>query len=338
MGLSIGALKQRIKALSNVHLPGKSPNVFLFSMPRSGSTWLMELICSQPGFKYCNEPLDLREPLVAHHLGIDDWGGLYSPEATAKIERYFADLQRGKLGFLNPNPLGRHYRPITHRMVFKMIDGCEGRMNWFRDTFRGRVVYLLRHPIAVSVSREAYPTVAALLESEHQRHFTPRQLDLAHDVLRGGTDLERKMVSWCVQNRVALQEMDPHWAVVSYEQLVVDPVPVIRYLCGQLALPNPEAMMRGLEVPSLVKYKSDRETQRLLEQREADRRRELVEKWRKKVSHEEERAAMGLVDRFGIDFYRFGEVLPAERVWISEPTGSVPLGATVAPAGASGRG
>ena len=73
-----------------------------------------------------------------------------------RSERYFDDFVAG-LGFTNPNPLRGHYRPITHRIVFKEIHGLADRINWFRDTFNARVVYLVRHPIAVTISSERFP-------------------------------------------------------------------------------------------------------------------------------------------------------------------------------------
>ncbi len=56
--------------MTSTHRPGALPNVFIFTTPRSGSTWLMELIWSQPGFRCVNEPLDIRDPLVARSLEI----------------------------------------------------------------------------------------------------------------------------------------------------------------------------------------------------------------------------------------------------------------------------
>jgi hypothetical protein len=168
----LNAIKHIIESISTVHCPDGSPNVFLFSVPRSGSTWLMELIWSQPYFRYCDEPLDLRVPLVRQHLGIAEWGDLYSRDASLPLQDYFQAFCDGRLRFMNFNPIRRYYRPVTHRIVFKIIHGGEDRINWFRDTFDGRIVYLLRHPIAVSLSREVYPRLHAFLSSDYRRHFT----------------------------------------------------------------------------------------------------------------------------------------------------------------------
>jgi len=77
----IAKIKRVIASTTNIHLTGNSPNVFIFSTPRSGSTWLMELILTQPGFKPCNEPCNPWDPDVCQRLarlGITDWADFHS--------------------------------------------------------------------------------------------------------------------------------------------------------------------------------------------------------------------------------------------------------------------
>jgi sulfotransferase family protein len=313
----IKAIKRTLKSASNIHRPDGRPNVFLYSTPRSGSTWLMELIWSQPSFKTCNQPLYLDSPVVRKHLGISDWNELYSIDATAKLQSYFGRICDGRLGFTNPNPFRAPYRPVTHRIVFKEIHGCGDRINWLRDAFNARVVYLIRHPIAVTISSERWPTLPAFLTSDYRRHFSDDQLVNAERILTSGTELERGVLSWCLQNSVPLGAATDDWAIVSYEQLVLEPHPVIQELTAKLALPNPERMQDRLGVPSVnVQFKSTLETRRLLTVGDSDKRPYLVEKWRKKVSKREEARAMRILEIFGLDVYKDGDVLPAKRVWL----------------------
>jgi hypothetical protein len=275
----------------------------------------MELIWSQPGFKCCDEPLNLRAPFVQRYLGIAEWQDLYSHNASSLLQNYFQAFCDGRLRFMNPNPLRRYYRPVTHRIVFKIIHGGEDRINWFRDTFNGRIVYLLRHPIAVSLSREVYPRLCALMNSDYRRYLTDNQLEYAQEILDTGTELERGVLSWCLQTAVSLREATDDWAIVSYEQMVLESEPVIAHLADKLALPAPERMMNRLGVPSSVKGKSDEATQRALEK--GNRKRAwLVEKWREQVSEAEERGVMGILERFQLDAYRCGDVLPSDQLWI----------------------
>ena len=52
-------IKLFLKSISNIHRD-EGNNVLIISNPRSGSTWLMEMIWSQNKFKAINEPLNIR--------------------------------------------------------------------------------------------------------------------------------------------------------------------------------------------------------------------------------------------------------------------------------------
>jgi hypothetical protein len=310
-------LKQAVKSMSNIHRAGGRPNVFLFSTPRSGSTWLMELIWTQPAFKYCNQPLSLFNPLVRQRLGTDRWEALYERGSTAMLEPYFREICEGRLRFANPNPLRGHYRLLTHRIVFKEIHGCADRINWFRDTFNARIAYLIRHPIAVAISSERFPMLDAFLGTAYRDHFSHEQLAFADRIATSGTPLELGVLSWCLQNSVPLRDASHDWAIVTYEQLVVDPAPVIDELAVKLELPAPNRIRDALTVPSVnVKIKSSEETRRLLFEATADRRPDLVDKWRRKVDGNQVARAMEIVSRFELDVYT-RDVFPADWAWIS---------------------
>lgn len=326
-----------LRSVASVHRPSRFPNVFIFALPRGGSTWLMELIWSQPGFKTCNEPLDVRKLQIQKHLGINGWVDLYDRSSTPKLQRYFNRLCTGKLGFLNPLPLpGGFYRPITRRIVFKVIHGAEDRAGWLADSFNGRVTVLLRHPIAVSLSRQDYPNLEAFIASDYRRHFTPEQFRYARMLIDTGSKLQRGVLAWCLANKVLLREATSDWAVVSYEQLVLDPIPLLQHLAAKLDLPAPKRMIERLPVPSAVKGKSDEVTQELLEQRDSDQKRHrLVDKWRDQVSKSDEQMLLEILDRFELDTYRVGDVYPAERFRI--PSAPSSAGSAALPSAAQGQ-
>jgi len=310
-----------VKSVSNVHRPDGRPNVLLFSTPRSGSTWLMELIWTQPGFKYCNQPLSLINPQVRRELGINGWGELYDERTIPTLERYFDDLCAGRVRFSNPNPMRGHYRPVTHRIVFKEIHGLADRIGWFRDRFDARVAFLVRHPIAVAVSSERFPLLGTFLTTGFRDHFTTAQIAFANRVAADGSHVERGVVAWCLQNAVPLREMTDDWAFVTYEQLVIDPEPVVRELADKLELTEPGRVMDALTVPSVnVKIKSTEQTQRLLFEEAAERRPSLIEKWQQQVGPDEQARAMQALEVFDIDVYRAGDVLPAPWAWLPQPS------------------
>lgn len=307
-------LQEFVKSASSVHRPDGRPNIFIFTTPRSGSTWLMELLSSQPGFKGINEPDDLRSSSVRRHLGISDWVQLYNRDSEPLMRRYFEGLCSGRLGFMNPRPSLRQFRPVTRRIVFKLLHCGEDRISWFRDTFNGRIVILLRHPIPVTLSRTVYPRLRAFLESDYRRHFTSDQVAFGHRIIDTGSKLEQGVLDWCLQNAVPLKQAEPDWIVVTYEQLLLEPEFVIRRFASELDLPDLDAMRQRLNVPSLTVRKSDQETARVVREPDSRERTQfLLEKWRSKVNPAEEARLMEILRVFDIDAYAAGALLPTGR-------------------------
>lgn len=311
-------LHNAFKGLTSLHPPNGEPNVFVFTTPRGGSTWLMELIWSQPGFRCVNEPLDVRNPLVRSALGLHTWEALSQrdPATLEALERYFRGYCEGKVHVVVPPPwLNRYYRPITRRIVFKVIHGGEDMIAWFGERFNGRIVHFIRHPIPVSLSHRSFPRLPTLVSS-HDHLFSAEQRHEAERILASGTKLEQGVLDWCLQNLLPLRHARPDWVVLSYEQLVLEPERAVPYLAERLALPDHARMTAHLGQASGVLRKSDPETQQLLTQ--GHERSKLVSKWRNKVSEAEEERLMAILERFGIDAYRAGSLLPAPHLWLGE--------------------
>lgn len=312
-------LLQAVKAASNVHRPSNRPNVFIKTMPRSGSTWLMELILTQPGFKPCTEPLDLRNLDVRRHLPLADWAALYDDAALPVLERYFDGFRRGRLRFKNHSPRLAGYRPFTWRMVFKLLHGAEDRLTWLADRFNGRVVILLRHPIPVAISNRDLPRLDAFVNSAFARHFTDDQLAAARRIIAGDDRLHQGVLSWCLQTSVALRHRPADALVITYEQLVLQPAPVIHALAAHADLPRPARMLRRVAVPSATTDQSDKATRQVLAgKQDATSRRWLVEKWRERVGADDARRVMATLAVFGLDMYAADAVEPAAAYWLPE--------------------
>lgn len=303
-----------IRAYGNIHRQGEAPNIFLFASPRSGSTWLMQILHSQPGTKICSEPFDLRRPGVAQYFGTEDWGALYQEPVNPRIEQYLNNIiaDDKSIGFLNMFPFRHeHYRFKTDRIVFKVLHALEDRLDWIKDTYQAKVIWLLRHPIAVSLSREVSPRLDAFLQSDYTRHFNAEQLAYARKLAENGTEMEKNMLDWCLQNAVTLKQVSEDWIVLTYEQLTVEPELALQYLQAELHLSGVEDMKAQLLKPSSSTVKSDAETQARLQEEGADRTW-LIEKWRKKVDEQQEYRLMEILDVFEMDVYTPGSYMPTE--------------------------
>jgi len=298
-------LKLLIKSLSNRHRPGRDEDVFLFATPRGGSTWFMETIWTQPGFKYCSEPFDVRRPEIRMALGIETFAELYAKDACKKFEPYLRSIQNNHIAFHNPNPLRWNYRPFTNRIVFKVIHAGMDRIGWFEDIFSGRILVVLRHPIPVSLSRKDFPLLAQFDRCPLRENFSQEQVRFADRVRSSGTHLEKGVVAWCLHNALPLRSRRDSWVVVSYEEAVMNPVHVVEYMAEILSLPRPDKMLKASGQVSATSNQSTVERRKLLH--DSDDRAKLINIWRNKVPETQESDLMGILDLFDIDAYLPGQ-------------------------------
>ena len=309
------ALRKKVKLLITRHSPGEEPNIFIHSMPRSGSTWLMELVLTQTGFTYYNEPLNLRREEVRVNLGISAWADLHKSDFRDKLGPYIEGFCSGTLRdprFNRPSPFSPFYRPVTHRIVFKIINGGEEHINWLTESFNGRVLYLIRHPIPVALSREYSPKLDTMLDTEFSQFFTESQVGVAKKIINGEDQFARGVLDWCLRNSVALRSRTDKWVVLTYEQLVINPEPAISHIAERFELPEPDRILKRLAVPSRSTKSSNPGTQEILrDKRDVTGKQWLVEKWKNKVSEDELATASELLDAFGLsEIYSVSEALP----------------------------
>lgn len=313
--LAPSGLRRRVKllakALSGLQLPTRGDNVFLFSTPRSGSTWLAEMILSQPSFRDCDQPFDIRNDYVREKLGISTWDALYDRGSDRLLLPYLQAICDGRLRGLTT--LGNRRRLISRRLAFKIQNGWQERIGWMQERLGGKVVILLRHPIAVTLSRQQFPRLDAFLHSAYGQRFDADLLAMARRIAETGSHLEKGILHWCFETALPLQKIEADWIIVTYEELVSDPEPVIERLADGLNLPEPQAIMNKLSTPSRTTSKSSADTRKMVV---GDDRKRLISKWRDRVSEAEERLAFEIVEAFGIDAYRFGRDMPDERYLI----------------------
>jgi hypothetical protein len=300
----------------NIHIPHPQEDIFVFSTARSGSTWLMELLASQPGFKHCNEPFNLRDPWVAGKigkLGIRDWNDLYDESKLDQIKDYLSRFQTGRYLFKNPPFYRNHYRIITSRILFKIIHALEDRVNWLMDNFNANVILQFRHPIPASLSRHTFPKIDVYINGIPQRFFTAEQLKEAKQISDKGSKLEKGVLNWSMQNYILHSQTRSSVMRVTYEQMVIDPDPIIQKIVADLILPDPKRMLDQLLKPSGSSGMSDQKTIQFLENRtNASKNRWLIEKWKSKVTDTEEKKLMDIVGLFNIDIYQYGKYMPTE--------------------------
>ena len=291
--------------LFNRHKQSEQKNILIFSTPRSGSTWLQELIWTQPEFKYVNEPLNLKGAWLQNKSGINGFEDLYTHDVRDKLINYFKGFISGKHHFMNPNPLRKNSRFFTSRIVFKVIHGGEDYINDIAQTSNSKIVYLLRNPIAVALSRKQIPRTEELTSNYVLSRFTSAEQEFAKEIVHNGTDMEKKVMLWCIQNKMALQHRNPNWLIITYEQLTCYPEKVLTTLAAHCELPDLETMKKNLNIPSAVSTQSESDSVRLMQEKK-NTRKGLINRWRSKVTEEEMRGYFEICNKMNIGIYSEG--------------------------------
>ena len=322
-------LRNRLRHLTTRHRQGEAHHVFICSIPRSGSTWLAELIATQGRFKVVNEPFNLRRPVVRETLGFDDWALLLDPASKPAMRAYlqmFIDDKDEDPRFKREIPFSAQWHFTTDRMLFKILFAGEDDLDWFRREFGGQILLLLRHPIPVSLSREELPRLHSFLAGPFAARFTASQCALARRVVDSAFHFEMAVLDWCLQNAVPLRGVDPSWVVVSYEQMVLDPGTVVAHLTQRLSLPEPARMLKRLGRASTSTVKSSAESRRLLQRHRnaPEAGSALIGRWRGRVTPQEEARAFDIVEAFEIDYYLRGSLTPNPKWLLSAPRRQAP--------------
>ncbi|MCS3827493.1 hypothetical protein GGP85_002963 [Salinibacter ruber] len=311
------AVKRSIAAVGNRHRPGEENDLLILSSPRSGSTWLMELIYTQPGIKYIDEPL------AKHILEAENIFPLKPcwryVDLTATEKATLTDyLKNDRLvrRFGPRNVLADEYDYFTDRRVLKLIRTCS-LLPWFAENSGFEVIYLIRHPI---------PQALSAIRRDHDHHLRAYSSALSSDVYgteaqdvidsldATSTVLKAFVTAWCLENIVPLQYVtgrsEVNVFVLTYEELVMNPEVVLEKLAAKLRLERLDRMMEHVSTPSAVTDTTTHETKERI--REGDRGY-LVRKWKQQVTEEQENDLFSILDAFDVDAYRPGRFLAQGR-------------------------
>ncbi len=330
----MGWLKYIKGAGSNIHKPGDKPDIFIFATPRSGSTFLMELLGAQPGMKVFDEPLTVNYPESRRELGITTWEELtIMPDREQRYKRFFQRLLDNRIKELNRPLYAKYGRLFTNRVVIKNIHGGKDMLPWFAETFKAQILVLLRHPIPTVLSHQKFPRLPFLLhQPSHRRLFSAQEIAFAEQVVANGSKLEQGMIDWSLEIAAMFRNPWPDATIISYEDLTVFPRESFDYLQHRLNL-QPVGDVHALAAQASVSTgQSDAETRRFFANGAADRSF-LISRWTSRVSGQEIKRAFEIAGRFGLDQYTEGDLFPSApyRIPFTSPVAGQGLSSGVDP-------
>ena len=304
--------------LLNFHKKGDYKDIFIFTSARSGSTLLEKIVASQPGFAYIDEPLNWKRFCTKRTPIKPDYQYICSdPNRREAFKRYFDDILSNKMTIHFPLAFWRPFFTVCpNRYVFKCINGKD-LINWFEENFNIHVVYLLRHPIATALSRinwnwsDINRRFSFMLNDRFFLELTPSELvEYARRKLSNGSEIERFVTGWCIENYIPLIHLDKtRWVIVSYEELLVNSRGVLSTLHNKLDLRNLDLMLSQITMPS-GSTSAYQDTEKLMRASNKDTNKYLIERWRRKITEEEEKKVFEILHNFGINVYVKGTSMP----------------------------
>ncbi len=281
-------------------------NILIFSDTRGGSTWLLELLMQMPRTAVIWEPFHTKNGIVPASFNFG-WRP-YIPEMIERDD--FFDFFKNLLSVKHIN------KWITSRskvidfiksdiLIFKFV-----RMNsmlpWLNKnfSFQYKPIYLLRHPVAVSLSQ----IKAFHKDNKFARYEIPNVLYnekyLIHkDFLSTlKTPLEKYIADWCLHNKETIhhERAGKDWLVVYYENLLTEPVKELNRIFNELKINIPLNILQNIRQPSQMVYKDD-----FL----IDNKKQL-NKWRDRVTPNELKQGERILQYFQIKNYSCFNSMP----------------------------
>jgi len=313
------SVKSLTKSLAkHLHHHKKSePDVYILSLPRTGSTLLAEVLNTDSRSKTASESFALNKDntrLLRKYFDKDFIAERYVDISEAHFQlmlQYFILLSEGKTwnsyywsDFFTPNHHLNTRRTIfkTHRVTYYFDDLLRN----FKDDFG---LYLIRHPVSHSLSRlnlglSTYIDLYA--EAKKIKVMLPpgAKAKIAQ-VNAGGSDLEKFVVSWCLENYIFIKkyqedELPPNVFSVFYEDLVLNPEQTLKDICHKIKMEYKDKMLSIIDLPSSGIVHSTEETEKQIA---AGNKNYLVNRWKESLTSLAEEQVEDILTSFGIKIY-----------------------------------
>ncbi len=287
----------------NVHaaLARRRPEdaIVLSCDPRSGSTWLSEILGQSLNAATIWEPFHLDEVPEVRRFGFGwrefipadaDW-----PEAEALIRKVLS----GRL--INPwiSSANRARTFVTAERLLVKCCRANGFLPWMvrRIQFEARPIHFLRHPFAIVASQLKMGNFdgSGLHDALFEGRYADRLSHQADYILGLQSDEERIVAIWCRTHLPCLTdpERDRYWITTHYEQLLLEPEADITRIFLQWNRPVPSNILDRIRRPSRMTQQSELKSNAMAQ----------ITKWQNDFPDSKQRAMAAVLTNFGVNCY-----------------------------------
>lgn len=282
-------------------------HIVITGSPRSGTTWLAEMINTVPGSGIMWEPLHLGQQKDLAGRGFT-WRTFIDPDdRNPEYRQILGDILSGRR---MDGHLGKYQSLgslLTTRFWIIKFVRANNMLEYIARNFPTRVpILLVRHPCAVvssqmhrrtrhqTVTRErtlenwskGLPEIATQFLARYPEHRTYLEsLDNWEEILAA---------VWCMDNMLLSGSSSAYsFIILSYEQLVSEGPEIMRPVMDYLNLEWTDRIAEQFESRSSTTVKGSH----------VERGKNLLEGWREKLNEREITRILGVVDHFDIDCY-----------------------------------
>ncbi|NQT37457.1 MAG: sulfotransferase [Planctomycetes bacterium] len=270
--------------------------IAITSSPRSGSTWLGELLSTIPDSGILFEPFKQEEVPEAVQARVD-WDTLVeadgeAPEIRAYLDRVFRGRALNK--FTAQYIEHRRLRPVRTWIV-KFVR-ANLMLSWIIKNFPiRRPILLIRHPCAVVLSQYHLRFREWITEKSIREHPVLKAHPEWAQRITGLDTVEKRLCAqWCLQNRFPLSASQPHgFEIVTYEQTVRRPSEMLQRIFSAWGLEVPRAALDRLKVRSRTTGSAV----------QSWKEKDPLATWTTRLAPDQIRQVLDMVHSFGMDFY-----------------------------------
>ena len=264
------------------------------SDPRSGSTWLSEIISSIPGSFIIDEPLHLNNVKEIKPLNFSWRQHIPREKKWPAAKSFFKKLFKGQI--LNPH-IAKGYKTTSeaNQLIVKTIR-AKLLLPWLckQFDFKYKPIVLVRHPLAMIVSLKKhdsfnYPFERFTLPQSRYSDFLKPHLDF---LITLESNEEQQLALWCIANSYLSSLNEGNWVVVRYEELINDYNKTIKRIFDiwELALPS------GIDQ---AKSKASRSTTK-----NEFKKEEQLNSWQDILSDNEIAKYNEILNYFNVDYFK----------------------------------
>lgn len=268
--------------------------ITIFGAPRSGSTWLAELLSSCPEHLQIFEPLhpeNVRQvkqviPTRNHYISAeqpwDDGKKLFTKILTGKLLNPWILSQAKLLKIFQ-----------SKRLVIKFVR-ANLMLDWFTQNLNVLPpVLIVRHPCAVIASQLKKgwpPSKIQLLNHPYLEQYP----SIKSKCLGLSTSEELAALAWCLRYHAPLSASKPYkFILVTYEELVLNGDLVLKNIFKKLQLTYSDQIARQLIKPS------DTST----EKEKINQRDHILTSWQQTLTADQIDNILSVVNIFNMAFY-----------------------------------